>query len=93
MMDHNVESTLNAIRTWARDEIDKLVYDGTRPVSACATVDAAAREAAIAWGNRISHAAQIAQIESLADYLSRRLNDDSRQEWSQAAPRTPLESP
>ena len=70
MMEEKLEFTVSAIRRWARDEIDKLVYDGTRPVSACAT----AREAAIALGNRITHAAQIAQIESLADYLSRCLS-------------------
>jgi hypothetical protein len=74
MTEEKLEFTVSAIRRWARDEIDKLVYDGTRPVSACATVDAAAREAAIALGNRITHAAQIAQIESLADYLSRCLS-------------------
>jgi len=74
MMEESLEFTVSAIRRWARDEIYKLVYDGTRPVSACATVDVAAREAAIALGNRITHAAQIAQIESLADYLSRGLN-------------------
>jgi hypothetical protein len=80
MVEESVEFTVNAIRRWAREEIDKIVYDGTRPVSACATVDAAAREAAIAWGNRIAHAAQIAQIESLADYLSRCLNGEWRHE-------------
>ena len=74
MMEEKLEFTVSAIRRWARYEIDKLVYDGTRPVSACATVDAAAREAAIALGNRITHAVQIAQIESLADYLSRCLS-------------------
>ena len=74
MMEENLEFTVGVIRRWARDEIDKLVYDGTRPVSSCATVDAAGREAAIALGNRITHAARIAQIESLADYLSRCLS-------------------
>jgi hypothetical protein len=78
MTQENLDFTVNAIQRWARDEIDKLVYDGTRPVSACATVDAAAREAAIALGNRMTHAAQIEQIESLADYLSRCLNGAAR---------------
>jgi hypothetical protein len=78
MMEENLEFTVSAIRRWARDEIDKLLYDGTRPVSVCATVDAAAREAAIALGNRITHAARIAQIESLADYLSRCLSGVAR---------------
>jgi len=74
MTEEKLEFTVSAIRRWARDEIEKLVYDGTRPVSACATVDAAAREAAIALGNRITHDAQLAPIESLADYLSRCLS-------------------
>jgi hypothetical protein len=78
MMEENLQFTVSAIRRWASDEIDKLIYDGTRPVSACATVDAAAREAAIALGNRIAHAAQIERIESLADYLSRCLSASAR---------------
>ena len=42
---------MQRVNDWAREEIDKIVYAGTRPISVCSAVEVATREAAIAWGN------------------------------------------
>jgi hypothetical protein len=71
MTTRDVAVLIPRIEHWAREEIDRIVYAGTRPVSACSTVEAAAREAAIARGNSLAHAAEIAEIESIANYASK----------------------
>lgn len=65
MTRENLEVSIQAVKRWAKEEIDRLVYAGTRPVSVCSTVEAANREAAIAWGNTIAHSEEIAEIEAL----------------------------
>ena len=61
---------MQRVNDWAREEIDKIVYAGTRPISVCSAVEVATREAAIAWGNSQAHAARIAEIKSIANYVS-----------------------
>jgi hypothetical protein len=63
------EAAIRAVERWACEEIDRLVYAGTRPVSTCPTVAQATHEAAIARGNTIAHSAEIAEIESVTKYL------------------------
>lgn len=72
----NLEASIQAVKHWAQEEIDRLVYAGTRPVSTCPTVEAATREAAIARGNTIAHSAEIAEIESVLNYVSECLTAD-----------------
>jgi hypothetical protein len=76
MTQENLETSIQAVKRWAQEEVDRLVYAGTRPVSICSTVEAATREAAIAVGNTIVHAAEIARIESVSIYVSECLNAD-----------------
>jgi len=82
----NLEESIQAIKGWAQEEIERLVYAGTRPVSICSTVEAAAREAAIAHANTIVHAAEIAEIEAVSDYVSECLNADLHHEERPALP-------
>jgi hypothetical protein len=70
MMQQNFDTLIHAIERWAGEEVERLVYTGTRPVSSCATVEAATREAAIAQGNRMMHSAEIAEIESVTTFVS-----------------------
>ncbi len=63
--------SIQALKQWTREEIERLLYEGTRPVSICGTVDAATREAAIARGNAIAHSAEIADIEALSSLCDR----------------------
>ncbi|MFY9739165.1 MAG: hypothetical protein WAK11_08945 [Candidatus Cybelea sp.] len=74
MTREDLEASIQAIKRWAQEEIDRLVYAGTKPVSICSTVEAAAREAAIAHANAIVHAAEISEIEAVSDYMSECLN-------------------
>jgi len=62
---------VRALKEWTQQEIERLVYAGTRPVSNCPTVEAATREAAIARGNAIAHAAEIEEIETLSNLCDR----------------------
>lgn len=72
MMTHeDFESSIRALKKWTREEIERLVYAGTRPVSTCGTVEAATREAAIARGNSIAHSTEIAEIEALSNLCDR----------------------
>ena len=66
MMDDKLAALVQAVRHWAEDEIDRLVYSGTRPLSVCPSVEAATREAAIARGNAVAHSAEINEIESIS---------------------------
>jgi hypothetical protein len=86
MTRESLEASMQAIKRWAQEEIDRLVYAGTRPVSICATVEAAAREAAIAHANTIVHAAEIAQIEAVSDYASECLIADLHHKERPALP-------
>ena len=61
------------VKRWAQEEIERLIYSGTRPVSICATVESATREAAIARGNAIAHSGEIAEIETLVALCERAL--------------------
>ncbi|MFY9720720.1 MAG: hypothetical protein WAK16_13860 [Candidatus Cybelea sp.] len=76
MMPEDHETSIQAVKRWAREEIDRLIYAGTRPISICPTVEAATREAAIAHGNAITHLAEIAEIESVSTYVSECLEAD-----------------
>jgi hypothetical protein len=76
MMAGDLEASIQRVENWAREEVDKITYAGTRPVSACSTVEAATREAAIARGNSLAQAAQIAEIASIANYVSECLRAD-----------------
>jgi hypothetical protein len=76
MMSKDREASSQAVKRWAREEIDRLVYAGTRPISICPTVEAATREAAIAQGNAMAHLAEIEEIESVSTYVSECLEDD-----------------
>jgi hypothetical protein len=76
MMRENLEDSVQSVKSWAKQKIERLVYAGTRPVSACATVEAATREAAIARGNAIAHSAEIAEIESASEYVIECLTGD-----------------
>lgn len=72
MMTHeDFERSVRALKRWTAQEIERLVYGGTRPVSVCGTVEAATREAAIARGNAIAHSAEIAEIEALSNLCDR----------------------
>jgi hypothetical protein len=71
------ESSIQALKKWTREEIDRLVYAGTRPVSVCGSVEAATREAAIAHGNAIAHSAEIAEIEALSSLCDRVLEREA----------------
>ncbi|MGA9017699.1 MAG: hypothetical protein WB438_02030 [Candidatus Cybelea sp.] len=86
MTRENLEASIRAIKRWAQEEIDRLVYAGTRPVSICSTVEAASREAAIAHANTIVHAAEIAEIEAVSNYVSECLNADLHLEERPALP-------
>jgi hypothetical protein len=86
MREDDLESSIQTINRWATEEIDRLVYDGTRPISICATVEAATREAAIARGNTIANSARIAEIESVASYVGECLKADLHDEQRPAAP-------
>ena len=86
MTREDLEASIQAIKRWAQEEIDRLVYAGTRPISICSTVEAAAREAAIAHANSIVHAAKIAEIEAVSDYVSECLNADLHHEERPALP-------
>lgn len=78
MMTHeDFVRSIGALKAWTRDEIDRLIYEGTRPVSICGSADAAMREAAIARGNVIAHSAEIAEIEALSHLCDRVLNRES----------------
>lgn len=77
MKQEKLETLVQAVRHWADEEIDRLVYSGSRPVSICPTVEAATREAAIARGNAMAHSAEITEIKSLSDYVA---------EWLKAGP-------
>jgi hypothetical protein len=81
----DVETSIQRVQRWAREEVDKIVYGGTRPVSVCSTVDAATREAAIARANSLAHAAEIAEIESIANHVSECLKANlDRSAWPAA---------
>ncbi len=82
----NLQASIQAAKRWAQEEIDRLVYAGTRPVSTCPTVDSAIREAAIARGNTIAHSAEIAEIESVLNYVSACLAADLYREKRPMAP-------
>lgn len=86
MTPENLEASIQSVKRWAREEIDRLVYAGTRPLSSCATVEAATREAAIARGNTIVHSAEISQIESASAYVSECLNADRHRKERPVAP-------
>jgi hypothetical protein len=86
MTRENLEASIRAIKRWAQEEIDRLVYAGTRPVSICSTVEAASREAAIAHANTIVHAAEIAEIEAVSNYVSECLNADIHHQERPALP-------
>jgi hypothetical protein len=73
MTQEDFQSSIRALKTWTHEEIERLLYTGTRPVSICGTVEAATREAAIARGNAIAHSAEIAEIEALAELCDRLL--------------------
>jgi len=68
-----LKASLKVVKDWAEEEVERLTYEGTRPVSICATVEAATREAAIARGNRIVHSSEIAEIEELCNLCDRAL--------------------
>jgi len=76
MTPENLQAQIHAIACWAREEIDRIVYAGTRPLSVCGGVEAATREAAIAHANEIVHAAEIAEIESVLSYVTECLSAD-----------------
>jgi hypothetical protein len=86
MTPEHLEVSIKAAQRWAREEIERLVYDGTRPVSVCATVEAATREAAIARGNTIAHTREIAEIESVLTYVGECLSAELSREERPAAP-------
>lgn len=72
MMTHeDFVSSIQALKEWTREEVERLVYSGTRPLSICGTVEAATREAAIARGNAVAHSCEIAEIEALSNLCDR----------------------
>lgn len=83
MTSEELETLMHDVERWAQGEYERLVYGGTRPVSICSTVEAAAREAAIARGNAIAHSAEISEIESVSEHAGqcisalKRLRKDS----------------
>ena len=70
MTEEQFETLVGAVRRWAEEEIDRVIYSGSRPVSICPTVDAAAHEAAIALGNATTHSAEIHEIESISAHVT-----------------------
>lgn len=86
MTPEHLEASIAAAQRWATQEIERLVYSGTRPVSICSTVDAATREAAIARANTIAHTAEIAEVESVLSYISECLSADLSDSQRPAAP-------
>jgi hypothetical protein len=91
MMHEDIEASVQAVKHWAQEEIDRIVYAGTRPVSTCPTVEAAVREAAIARGNTMAHSAEIAAIESASAYMIDCLkgDDDPPRRAATALPSVP----
>jgi hypothetical protein len=78
MMTHeDFQNSVRALKTWTHEEIERLLYAGTRPVSICGTVEAATREAAIARGNAIAHSAEIEEIEALSRLCDRVLERET----------------
>lgn len=73
MTHDNLESSILTVKQWAQEEIERLLYAGTRPLSVCSTVESATREAAIARGNAIAHSGEIAEIEALSSLCDRML--------------------
>ena len=82
----DLEASIRRVQQWAKEEVEKIVYAGTRPVSICSTVEAATREAAIARGNSLANGAQIAKIESIANYVTECLKADLDCSMRPAAP-------
>jgi len=74
MTREELETLMHDLERWAQRERERLVYEGTRPVPICSTVEAATREAAIAKGNAIAHSAEIAEIESVSAHANQCLN-------------------
>ena len=72
------ETSIRALKKWTREEIERLIYSGTRPLSTCGTVEAATREAAIARGNAIAHSIEIADIEALSSLCDRILEREAK---------------
>jgi hypothetical protein len=70
MTPEELVTLMHDLERWAHGERERLVYEGTRPVSICGTVEAATREAAIARGNTIAHSAEIAEIESVSAHAN-----------------------
>jgi hypothetical protein len=70
MSHEDFENVVRDLEHWALGERERLVYRGTRPLSVCSTVEAAAREAAIAKGNAIAHSAELAEIESISAHAN-----------------------
>jgi hypothetical protein len=78
MMTHeDFQSSIRALKEWTHEEIDRIIYAGTRPVSICGTVEAATREAAIAHANAVVHSAEIAEIEALSNLCDRVLERET----------------
>ena len=77
MTDEDFESSIQALKKWTREEVERLIYAGTRPISTCGTVEAATREAAIARGNAIAHSSEIAEIEALSNLCDRVLERET----------------
>ena len=86
MTPEHLQASIAAAARWATEEIERIVYNGTRPVSICSTVDAATREAAIARANAIAHTAEIAEVESVLIYVSECLSADLSDAQRPAAP-------
>lgn len=74
MTHEDFESSIRALKEWTREEIERLIYTGTRPLSNCGTGEATMREAAIARGNVIAHSAEIEEIEALSNLCDRVLS-------------------
>jgi len=86
MTPETLDASITAAKCWAAQEIDRLVYCGTRPVSICPTVEAAIREAAIARANTMRHSERIAEIESALTYVTECLTADFRHAVRRAPP-------
>lgn len=86
MTPEDLEASIQSVKRWAREAIDRIIYAGTRPVSSCSTVEAAMREAAIARGNTIMYSAEITEIESVSAYVSECLNADCNRQGRPPAP-------
>jgi hypothetical protein len=83
---NDLEAAFYEVQCWAKEEIEKIVYQGTRPISICATVEAATREVAIACGNMHAHATEIEEIESVANYVTACLKADFIHQERPSAP-------